>query len=279
MIIENRGGRTYRFDENAPIYKSAVTRIYYAIDETFNRDVCLKIITYDKKELRQILKNEVIALAKAGDRTNNVPMLIDFWEDEGNSTFYLVMQKIIGDSLRKKMATAKRREFASWMISLCDTVDKVHRAHIYHKDIKPENIIIGSNGDVYLIDFNISIEHANLVSGTEVYRAPEMHISGVSIARSHSDIFAFGVMMYEFFAGVQPIEGREYALSRFSLSRSKWTSFKTPKEICPQMPLKLSEIIEKCMKLSPSERYQTAQELKRDLISVIGEISKWKTQI
>ncbi len=278
MQITNTGGRTYRFDENAPIYQSAVTKIYNAIDETFDRNVCLKIITYDKKELRAMLKNEVIALAKAGGKTNNVPVLIDFWEDEGNKKFYLVMQKILGDSLRKKMSSAGRREFASWMISLCDTVNQVHKAHIYHKDIKPENIIIGFNSDVYLIDFNISIEYANLVSGTEIYRAPEMHISGVTIARSHADIFAIGVMMYEFYTGVQPVEGREYALSKFTLSRNKWTSFKSPNKLCPDMPEKLNEIIEKCMKLNPSERYQSAQDIKRDLLKIIGEISKWKSQ-
>jgi len=272
MRIQNNQSRSYSYDEKNPIYKGQNSSIYNAVDEMFNRRVCLKIITGVNDGAS--VKREVIALARAGAVSTHVPMVLDYWMN--NKNFFIVMQLIDGATLRTKLKVADRKTFNDWMISICDTLGSVHGAHIFHKDIKPENIVITSPGDAYLIDFNISIAKPNLNDGTEFYRAPEMSSGGIAIARNQSDIFSLGVMMYEYYTGTRPVEGVNYGADMFGAAASPWGYFTSPNVLKPDMPKLLSDIIEKCMKRNPAERYKQASELKRELIRASREIRGWK---
>ncbi|MBE7036162.1 MAG: serine/threonine protein kinase [Ruminococcaceae bacterium] len=277
MRIENRQNRTYSYDEQVPLYTGENSSVYYAMDETFSRKVCLKIVSFKNAppSAEGMLKKEAIALSKAGAASNHVPMLLDFWSDRNAKLFYLVMQYIPGDSLRKRMLSADRRMFNNWMISLCDTLQTVHNAHIFHKDIKPENVIITPAGDVYLIDFNISIAKPNLNDGTEFYRAPEMYQTGLSVARGQSDMFSLGVMMYEFYTGTKPVDGVQYGTDIFQADTSVWGYFSEPVSLCPSMPKLLNNIIVKCMNRNPMQRYRQFADIKRELIQVSKELRGW----
>ncbi|MBQ4518811.1 MAG: serine/threonine protein kinase [Clostridia bacterium] len=277
MRIENRQNRTYSYDDQSPLYAGENSHVYYAMDETFCRKVCLKIVSFQNASptAEGLLKKEAIALSKAGAASTHVPMLLDFWSDRNKKLFYLVMQYIPGDSLRIRMRSCDRRTFNNWMISLCDTLQSVHNTHIFHKDIKPENVIITPGGDVYLIDFNISIGKANLKDGTEFYRAPEMYQTGLSAARSQSDIFSLGVMMYEYYTGTKPVDGVQYGTDIFQADNTVWGYFAEPASLCPGMPRQLNNIIVKCMNRNPLQRYRQTADLKRDLIQASKEFRAW----
>lgn len=277
MRIENTQKHIYNYDENKPIYSSDNSKVYIADDIVFNRKVCLKIIYLKNDVTREQsnIKKEIIALSKAGNASNHVPMLLDYWTDTHLKQFCIVMQLICGESLRKKMEYTNRNTFNNWMISLCDTLHAVHTERVQHKDIKPENVMITPSGDVYLIDFNISIAKPNLKQGTEFYRAPEMYQSGITVARNQSDIFSLGVMMYEYYTGKKPVDGVNYGTDMFSSARADWGYFTSPCTLAPGMPKSLNDIIEKCMKKNPEHRYRLASELKRDLIKIAKEIRGW----
>ena len=277
MRIENNQNHIYNFDENKPIYEGNATKVYNAIDEVLNRRVCLKIISY--KDLgsngKSLIHNEIIALSRAGGYTNNIPIVLDFWADDKTKNYYIVMQLILGQTLRDKQGIAGKIEFNQWMISLCDTLNSEHKAHINHKDIKPENIIISSENNVYLIDFNISIAKSNLNDGTLFYRAPEMYQSGLTVARAQSDIFSLGVIMYEFYTGILPKDGVNYSRNIFG-GGTEWAHFDTPQSICEKMPKALSDVITRCMMLNPNARYNKALDLKYDLKKISKELRAWR---
>ena len=280
MKISINSQRTYTYDEKDPKYSGNSTKVFIAYDEYFDRKVILKEIDFSSvgHDALTHIRSEVVALSKAGGFCPNVPVVLDYWTDEEKKRFYIVMQLIPGDSLRSKLMTASRTDFHRWMMNLSDTLISLHKSHIVHKDIKPENIIITNTKQLYLIDFNISINESNLIEGTEFYKAPEMGHEGITISREQSDIFSVGVMMYEFYTGNLPKEGVDYGTKRFTLDRNNWSYFKEPIELNPNIPPKLNDIIKTCMERSPQKRYQRASDLKNALKSVTGEISKWRNQ-
>jgi len=272
MRIESVQKHSYIYDESRCIYKSENSTVYEAIDEMMNRKVCLKVVDYSgfAPGSEKALTREVTALSRSGEATVRVPMLLDYWTDKNKKLFYVVMQLIPGNTLRAEMNPDKKKTFIYRMISLCDILGAVHRNHIYHKDVKPENIIITPGGDVYLIDFNISIGVPNLKSGTVTYRAPEMYKKEITVSRDQVDMFSIGVIMYEFFAGEAPRIGVDYGTDDSDMT-GNWSYFKNPCEKSTEISLKLGQIIEKCMKLRPADRYRNMWDLKKDLKDILRE--------
>lgn len=265
----------YLFDRDNPVHRTAYSEIYYAIDERFGRHVCLKLLRYDNAQAAQLLRSEVIAQARAGDASPNVPVIIDSWMDEAKHEYVIVMQWIKGLSLREKMASANAQTFLSWMISLCGILNALHGWQIYHKDIKPENVIITPAGIPYLIDLNISIGSPNLRDGTPAYRAPEMHQTHVATDRTRADTFSVGAILYEFFTGQVPEDGMHYGLNPITGEEE----FKDPSELNPTVPRALNDIIRKAMAYQPRNRYAAIRQLSEELKRVQREAVKtWKKQ-
>lgn len=256
--------REYLFDESHPIHRSNGSVIYKAHDVAFNRDVCLKILTCTGGDSLDRMKAEVTAQARAGNVCANIPVPLDYFTAENGTVFCIVMQWIGGTSLRASLPLMRARQFVQHMIALCEILQAIHGQHIWHKDIKPENIVLTPGGTLYLLDFNISIGRPNLRDGSECYRAPEMSFTGIATSREQADLFAVGVMLYEYFAKVVPQYGDHYATRRFS-DDTKWSYFRKPSEIVPTVPPAMDAIIEKCMARSPKDRYRRAQDLKNAL--------------
>ena len=272
MIVNINSSKSYVYDESGLIYKGAASMVYKAKDPMNNRTVCLKINPYGNlKGASALLKTEALALGNAGSATCRVPCLIEYWDDVKNKCFYTVMQYIPGESLRSKMKLMGRRDFMRCMCELCDILDAIHSRHIYHKDLKPENILITKEKNPYIIDFNISIATPNLTDGTEAYRAPEMKASGLSAARSHADIFSLGVMLYEYFTGSAPVNGKDYGTGLFTAPTGDWKYFTRPSEKGSGISENLDRAIAKAMERNPQKRYSKASELKRDLLNILKE--------
>ena len=156
------------------------------------------------------------------------------------------------------------------MKDLCIILESMERTNLYHKDIKPANIMVTKRGTLYLIDFNISLSVANHEEGTEFYRAPEMESGSKITARNKVDMFAIGVIMYQFYTGHLPKKPEDYAKgSSFGKNKNQWAKFKEPKEYKPDLPEDINAIIVKCMKYSPDDRYRNAAELKGKIINCI----------
>lgn len=251
---------------------------YKAIDMNFNRYVGVKEIQLPKgkseyeikKHFNEVL-NEIKAMICVSEMTMRVPSVFETYYDHNESKIYIIMQWIKGVELTEKMKTSKPNQFIQWMIDLCEVLLMMANKNLYHKDIKPSNIMIDSTNQLHLIDFNISLLKPNLYSGTINYKAPEMK-SSFSNQLNKVDMFSIGVMLYEYFTEQLPIEGNEYVLKTSRLFRKKplekWTRFEEPKSINPNIPNELNNLIVKCMSYSPDDRYESYYSLKKELISI-----------
>lgn len=174
------------------------------------------------------------------------------------------MQWIAGATLREKINRNKDiQRSVKWIMDLCGILYYMHRNRYQHRDLKPENIQITPTNEVYLLDFNITLKTPNKHSGTPAYAAPEMLPDYAIVGNDQVDIFSIGKLLYELLAGVRPMHQEHYYGTD---SHSKeWSRFVEPKEINPQITDSLNEVIIKCMKLNPTDRYLNAQDLKNAL--------------
>lgn len=275
MEIEFKNKRVYRFSEVAA--ETLNSSVYRAKDLSLERFVGLKVVRPPENfsgkmgEWADAVKREVTAMVAIDELSARVPYIIDsFFE---NDAFYIAMQWIEGQDLSEKM-DADSETFIGWMIDLCDILSIMESRKRYHRDIKPANIRIDRNGNLYLIDFNISISRPVIGIGTNGYAAPEM-IRHVDVEYSRADMFSIGVILYRYFTGEIPQEGVHYAKEQSRRRRplfgadKGWTMFKSPKDIAPDITEDMSDIITKCMKYHPQDRYENFSKLKAALVKAV----------
>ena len=250
-----------------PISQTAYSKVYKATEINSGRFFCIKEIDLSvvpekvaQMKLLSAVNAEAQTLAQAGDKIAKIPCLFDSYHDRTHNKFYIIMQWIEGTSLRKSMA-CKPSTFLAYILRLAEILQELHKLHIYHKDIKPENVIVVGK-DVRLIDFNISLTLPNTIDGTPVYAAPEMQTPDGTVTRKHCDVFSLGVMLYEYFTGEAPINGIHYAPDFMEPDNACWDVFLSAKELAqkkglPPVNEKIDQIITKCMQKTPSARYET----------------------
>lgn len=243
------------------IHSGQVSNVYKAFDLNLERSVCIKEIECNCEEEYRKALNEVKALVKVSSTNNCVPEVYYTHYETNNSTLYIVMEWIHGKILSKELVK-NEYQLRKYIIQLCNILITMKKYNMSHKDLKPQNIIITESDNLYLLDFNITISHANTQEGTKNYKAPEM--SGMIRCgdRSKSDMFSIGVIMYELLCEL-PLEGKHYCNRRriVSLQQKTWDIFKSPKELNPKISDKLNEIICKCMELYPENRFKNYYEL------------------
>ena len=251
-------------DESGNILRS----LYKAFDTELGRKVAIKksriVGTDDEEKARaaEKLSSEIAAMLRISSYVPQTPKLYETFKDD--EYLYIVMEWIESRTLGQVMNTTRSDDFMRYMIQLAKLLHVLEQKKVFHKDIKPENILISEyTKDLYLIDFNITVSHANKQEGTREYCAPEM-MSGTETSRNKSDMFSIGVIMYEYFAKQRPVLGREYGgLSKFG--DVKWKKFVEPKEINEKIPFGINNVIVRCMKASPDDRYRDYGELESAL--------------
>lgn len=249
--------------------------LYRAQDLEFGRTVavkCIRIAGENRAEREanlQKARSEVQTMVLLGQEDLNIPTIFQTHYDDKNSLFYIVMEWITGDTLAKHMQCPER-QFLQWMIDLCQILEQMERRRLYHKDIKPGNLMITRNGKLYLIDFNITMGTSNLLEGTANYRAPEMTGLVKYVGREKVDMFAIGVLLYEYYTGKVPVCPQDYAKNR-RRGPDEWDLFIQPKEKNPKTPELVNEIVLRCMRMHPKQRYERIGDLKRDLIRAVRE--------
>ncbi len=256
-----------------------MAEVYEGTDRRLNRRVAIKVLRPDLARdpmFQERFRRE--AQSAAGLNHPNIVAIYDTGEDligEGSSQVsvpYIVMEFVDGVTLRHMLNNGPRilPERALEVIAgVLAALDYAHRHGIVHRDIKPANIMINTNGDAKVMDFGIaramsdaatSVTATSAVMGTAQYLSPEQARGELVDARS--DIYSSGCVLYELLTGVTPFNGDSpVAIAYQHVNEPP----KAPSSLDPSIPSSLDSITLGALAKSPSNRYQTAAEMRTDV--------------
>jgi len=257
------------------IGKGAMGIVYEGFDPVIDRIVAIKTIKKDEldREEAEEHSRRFLIEAKAAGRLNhrNIVGIYDYGEERGLS--FIVMEFVQGKELKSFFAVQhpfSMSQIVRLMGELLDALGYSHSRGVVHRDVKPDNIFITEDGSVKLGDFGIaridstSRTHAGTVLGTPSYMAPEQ-IRGET-ADARSDLYAAGVILYQFLVGERPFSGGMVAVMQKVLMEAP----KAPSAHNPSIPEAIDAVVLKALAKAPDARYASAADFNRELAAAVG---------
>jgi serine/threonine protein kinase len=261
-----------RYEIIEELGKGGMGNVYRVEDKKTNEELALKLIkpeiASDKKTLERF-SNELKLAHKISHK--NVCRMYHLGEEQG--VHFITMEYVPGEDLKSMIRMTKQLTVgASISIAqqVCDGLAEAHRLGVIHRDLKPSNIMIDKAGAVRIMDFGIArslktkgITGTGVMIGTPEYMSPEQ-VEGKE-AEQHSDIYSLGIVLYEILIGRLPFEGD----TAFAIGmKHKSEKPEDPRKLNSQIPEDLSCLILKCLEKDRENRYQSAEELRSELIRI-----------
>ena len=269
-----------RYEILGKIGTGGMADVYKAKDHKLNRFVAVKVL---KQEFREdttfIRKFRSEAQAAAGLTHPNIVNVFDVGDDDG--VYYIVMELIEGITLKEYIAKKGKlsiKEATSIAIQVSMGLEAAHNHGIVHRDVKPQNIIISTDGKVKVTDFGIArAASSNTISsnvmGSVHYSSPEQVRGGYSDEKS--DIYSLGITLYEMVTGRVPFDGDTTVAIAIKHLQEEMIP---PSVYTPDLPYSLEQIIFKCTQKSVGRRYAKMEDviadLKHSLIDPSGDFVK-----
>jgi serine/threonine protein kinase len=251
--------------------------VYLGWQEELEREVALKVLSphfSSDSTMRKRFRAEARATAALHHR--HIVPIYDYGESQG--MLYFAMERVDGMSLDKYIAAARRSsrlpmdplEASRRFAGVADALGLAHRRRLLHRDVKPGNILVGSDGTLALTDFGLAKAldqaSARLTSkgggflGTLHYASPEQALG--SELTPASDLYSLGVTLFEAVTGELPLHGKTTEALLQSILHG---TPKRLKEFLPKPPRDLDVVLEKLLSREPGDRYQDGEALARDL--------------
>ncbi len=269
-----------RYEIVSKIGTGGMADVYKAMDHKLNRFVAVKVLKPEFREDATFVKKfRSEAQAAAGLTHPNIVNVFDVGDDEG--VYYIVMELIEGITLKEyisKKGKLSVKEATSIAIQVSMGLEAAHSHGIVHRDVKPQNIIISTDGKVKVTDFGIArAASSNTISsnvmGSVHYSSPEQVRGGYSDEKS--DIYSLGITLYEMVTGRVPFDGDTTVAIAIKHLQEEMVP---PSVYSPDLPYSLEQIIMKCTQKSVDRRYNKMEDviadLKHSLIDPQGDFVK-----
>jgi Tol biopolymer transport system component/tRNA A-37 threonylcarbamoyl transferase component Bud32 len=261
---------SYRID--SVLGEGGMGIVYRAFDTKLNRPVAIKFLSDEVADAASRRRFQREAQTASSLNHPHIVTVYDVGETDGRQ--YIVTEFVDGGTLRDWSASTHRswRQVIELLVGVADGLATAHDAGILHRDIKPENVLVSRNGYAKLADFGLAklderttpetsqvmtATRAGVIVGTAAYMSPEQAVGRGLDARS--DIFSFGVVLYEQLAGRRPFEGANVPDVLHAICHS------SPKSLAGTVPPAVQFVVEKALERDPAERYQSMRELVLDL--------------
>ncbi|MBM75666.1 MAG: hypothetical protein CMK59_09720 [Proteobacteria bacterium] len=254
--------------------------VYLAKQALPERHVAIKELKRKTPKLEQMLLEEAMLTGKLSH-----PNIIPIYQlSQGEHGLEVIMQKVDGLSLKEHLGGAPQkgdnlREAIQILLSVCHALEYAHTKNIIHRDIKPENIMFGHFGEVYLLDWGISIElteqtqSKTVLVGTPAYMAPEMLSGKVSDVDVQTDIYLLGSTLYEICTGTTLHTGSNLD----EIFEEVRTS--SPKNYPPDVFSELAELGNQACHVDRSQRPKTVSEFREKLENCITHWDAYKLSL
>ena len=269
-----------RYEVIEELGSGGMGRLYRVLDKKINQEVALKLlrpeISRDRKTIERF-SNELKLARQISHK--NVCRMYHLAEESG--THYIIMEYIPGQDLQSMIKMTKQlstETAVSVAKQICEGLTEAHRLGVVHRDLKPGNIMIDREGNTRITDFGIAlsleakgITESGRLIGTPEYMSPEQ--AQDKDVDQRSDIYSLGVILYEMVTGEVPFTGTTPLM--ISIKHIEEIP-KDPKLLNPQIPDALRNLILKCLEKRKEGRYQSAQELRSELIKIEESIRDTK---
>ncbi len=256
-----------RYEILDKIGTGGMSDVYKAMDHILGREVAVKVLKQEfAEDVTFVTKFRSEAQSAAGLEHPNIVNIYDVGSENG--MYYIVMEYVEGITLKtyiEKKGQLNFKEAISIAIQVGRGIEAAHNKGIIHRDIKPQNIIISTEGKVKVTDFGIARAtssntiHAD-VMGSVHYASPEQARNGYVDGKS--DIYSLGIVMYEMVTGRVPFDGDTTVAVALQHLQEEMVA---PSAYAPDLPISLEKIILKCTMKSPDRRYAAIEDLLLDL--------------
>lgn len=239
-----------------------MSNVYLVSDNSLNKIWCLKEIKKSESGKNKVEYHSLLQEANIMKGLNHasIPRIVTI-EEDGDSLF-IIMDYVDGVSIKNWIQQKQRIKqdiVVTWMKQICQVMIYLHNRPqpIFYRDMKPDNIMIQSDGNIKVLDFGISVvikEPGQLITralGTKGYAAPEQSKSGLP-CDLRSDIYGMGMTMYYMLTGLNP-------------SRIPRDKLHPVRDIDSSISIGIENIVNKCIQPNPDDRYQSCEELLYDL--------------
>lgn len=258
--------------------EGGMANVYLAHDTILDRNVAVKVLrgdlANDEKFVRRFQRE---ALSASSLSHPNIVEMYDVGEDDGQ--YYIVMEYVNGKTLKqvlKQRGQLSITEVIDIMLQLTDGMAHAHDAYIVHRDIKPQNIMLLSNGVIKITDFGVAtalnstqLTQTNSVMGTVHYLPPEQAQGKGSTIRS--DIYSMGIMMYELLTGLVPYKGENAVEIALKHLKEPLPSVRKSNSSIPQS---IENVVIKATAKNPKNRYADARQMHEDLKTALDDSRK-----
>ncbi len=274
-----------RYQVEKELGKGAMGIVYLGKDPKINRVVAIKTMAlsqeFDEDDLVEVKERFFREAETAGRLTHpNIVTVYDVGEE--HDLAYIAMEFLDGHDLERYTKPDKLlpiKNALQLIILAAEALNYAHQQKVVHRDIKPANVMfIPGASTIKLTDFGIaritdsSKTKTGMVLGTPSYMSPEQlvgkHVDG------RSDLFSLGVMLFQLLSGQLPFKGDSMAALMFSIANEHHPEIIALRKGLMQVSSEISTIINKVLEKTPQDRYQTGEELARDLRNCLNNIKK-----